>query len=73
MDPITWLNMLRRFLVIAVAEFSITAVAYSGFDIEPPRFYISLLSALESVGMKVCEQVENICLFAGIFRFPESR
>lgn len=43
------------------------------FRYRTPRFYISLLSALESVGMKVCEQVENIFLFPGIFRFPESR
>jgi hypothetical protein len=62
---------LRRFLIIAVAAFSIIAVACSGnADIEPADSYVSLSSALESAGMKVGEQVENNFLFAGLFSVP---
>ncbi|NQW20883.1 MAG: hypothetical protein HQ477_09245 [Chloroflexi bacterium] len=61
--------MLRRFLLIAVASFSIIAVACSvgGGEIKPADSYVSLSAALESAGMKVGEQVENNFLFAGLF------
>ncbi|MBN4064192.1 hypothetical protein JYU04_00480 [Dehalococcoides mccartyi] len=60
--------MLRRFLITAIAAFSIIAVACSGGGkIEPADSYDSLSAALESAGMKVGEQAENGFLFAGLF------
>ncbi len=63
--------MLRRFLLVAVAAFSIIAIACSGGgEIEPADSYVSLSVALESAGMKVGDQSENKFLFAGQFSIP---
>jgi hypothetical protein len=63
--------MLRRFLLVTVAAFSIIAIACSGGgEIEPADSYVSLSVALESAGMKVGDQSENKFLFAGLFSIP---
>ena len=61
--------MLRRFILISFAIFSITVVACSGGggDIEPAVSYDSLSAALEAAGMKVDNQGENKFLFSGLF------
>ena len=65
---ITELIKLRRFLLTAIAAFSIIVVACSGTaDIEPADSYDSLSAALEAAGMEVGEQVENGFLFSGVF------
>lgn len=63
---------MRRFLVVALATFSIIAVACSssGGEVEPADSYDSLSAALNAAGMKVGEQVENNFLFAGLFSVP---
>jgi hypothetical protein len=63
--------MLRRFILVAVAAFSIITIACSGGgEIEPADSYASLSAALESAGMKVGEQSENKFLFSGLFSIP---
>ena len=63
--------MLRRFLLIALAAFSILAVACSGGgNIEPADSYDSLAVALEAAGMKVGDPVENKFLFSNLFSIP---
>ena len=63
--------MLRRFLLVAVAAFSIIAIACAGSgEIEPADSYVSLSAALEAASMKVGEQSENKFLFAGLFSVP---
>jgi hypothetical protein len=60
--------MLRRYVLLAFAAFSIVAVACSGGgnDIEPAVSYDSL----EAAGMKVENHGENKFLFSGLFSVP---
>jgi hypothetical protein len=64
--------MLRRYVLLAFAAFSIVAVACSGGgnDIEPAVSYDSLSDALEAAGMKVENHGENKFLFSGLFSVP---
>lgn len=63
--------MLRRFLLVAVAVLSITAVACSsGGEIGPADSYDSLATALEAAGMKIDDRSENGFLFASVFSVP---
>lgn len=63
--------MLRRFLFVVLAAFSILVVACSGTtEIEPADSYDSLAAALEAAGMNIDERSENGILFASMFSVP---
>lgn len=64
--------MLRRFLLVSLATFSVIAAACSGggSGIEPADTYDSLSAALEAAGMKVENQGENKFLFSNLFSVP---
>lgn len=63
--------MLRRFLLVSFAAFSVVAVACAGggSDIQAVS-YDSLSAALEAAGMKVENQGENKFLFSDLFSVP---
>lgn len=64
--------MLRRTITIAIAAFSIVAVACASgsASIEPADSYDSLAAALEAGGMQIAERTENAFLFANLFSVP---